>query len=149
MVSAQQPEGVSPKPTAATARYELLTLGDELLLGLTANGHLTFIGGQLGRHGALLQCNVTITDEADAIAKLVPEGPKVDLDTALKENPKLVEEIVPQMISLGELSMIMRGLLREGNAGPAESAARRATGFPSWSGSVNSGALSPTLSKLE
>jgi nicotinamide-nucleotide amidase len=68
MVSAQQPEGVSPKPTAATARYELLTLGDELLLGLTANGHLTFIGGQLGRHGALLQCNVTITDEADAIA---------------------------------------------------------------------------------
>ena len=31
-----------------------------------------------------------------------------------KENPKLVEAIVPQMISLGELSMIMRGLLREG-----------------------------------
>jgi flagellar biosynthesis protein FlhA len=31
-----------------------------------------------------------------------------------KESPKLVEEIVPQMISLGELSMIMRGLLREG-----------------------------------
>jgi nicotinamide-nucleotide amidase len=48
--------------------YELLTLGDELLLGLTANGHLTFIGAQLGRRGALLQRNVTITDEADAIA---------------------------------------------------------------------------------
>ncbi|MBM4279552.1 MAG: FHIPEP family type III secretion protein [Deltaproteobacteria bacterium] len=31
-----------------------------------------------------------------------------------KENPKIVEEVVPQMISLGELSMIMRGLLREG-----------------------------------
>ena len=31
-----------------------------------------------------------------------------------KENPKLVEEVVPSMISLGELSMIMRGLLREG-----------------------------------
>jgi flagellar biosynthesis protein FlhA len=31
-----------------------------------------------------------------------------------KENPKLVEEVVPQMITLGELSMIMRGLLREG-----------------------------------
>lgn len=67
MVSAQQPEGASPKPTAVSARYELLTLGDELLLGLTANGHLTFIGGQLGRRGALLQRNVTITDEADAI----------------------------------------------------------------------------------
>ncbi len=49
-------------------RYELLTLGDELLLGLTANGHLTFIGAQLGRRGALLRRNVTITDEADAIA---------------------------------------------------------------------------------
>jgi flagellar biosynthesis protein FlhA len=31
-----------------------------------------------------------------------------------KENPKLVEEIVPQMVSLSELSLIMRGLLREG-----------------------------------
>ena len=30
-------------------------------------------------------------DEADAIAKLVPEGPKIDLDTALKDNPKLGE----------------------------------------------------------
>lgn len=50
-----------------TKRYELLTLGDELLLGLTANGHLTYIGAQLGRRGVLLQRNVTITDEADAI----------------------------------------------------------------------------------
>src|SRR3954464_13315878 len=52
----------------AAKRYELLTLGDELLLGLTPNGHLTFIGAELGRRGALLQRNVTITDEADAIA---------------------------------------------------------------------------------
>ncbi|WP_233256555.1 CinA family nicotinamide mononucleotide deamidase-related protein [Opitutus sp. ER46] len=49
-------------------RYELLTLGDELLLGLTPNTHLTFIGLQLGRRGALLRRNVTVTDEADAIA---------------------------------------------------------------------------------
>lgn len=55
-------------PATSTPRYELLTLGDELLLGLTANGHLTWIGGQLGRRGVLLQRNVTITDEADAIA---------------------------------------------------------------------------------
>src|SRR5688572_31045577 len=68
MVSAQNSEGSSPQPTASKVRYELLTLGDELLLGLTANGHLTFIGSQLGRRGALLQRNVTITDEADAIA---------------------------------------------------------------------------------
>lgn len=48
-------------------RFELLTLGDELLLGLTANGHLTFIGAQLGRRGVMLARNVTVTDEADAI----------------------------------------------------------------------------------
>ena len=57
-----------PSSAFAAKRYELLTLGDELLLGLTANGHLTFIGSQLGRRGVLLQRNVTITDEAEAIA---------------------------------------------------------------------------------
>ena len=59
------PESSTPH---RSARYELITLGDELLLGLTPNGHLTFIGAQLGRRGALLTRNVTITDEADAIA---------------------------------------------------------------------------------
>jgi nicotinamide-nucleotide amidase len=64
---------VTPAPARAAApvtsfRYELLTLGDELLLGLTANSHLTWIGAQLGRRGVLLQRNVTVTDEADAIA---------------------------------------------------------------------------------
>src|ERR1044072_7801092 len=68
MVSAHSPQGASSHPTAAKPRYELITLGDELLLGLTPNGHLTFIGAQLGRRGALLQRNVTITDDADAIA---------------------------------------------------------------------------------
>src|SRR5437763_4692015 len=48
--------------------FELLTLGDELPLGLTPNGHLTFVGAQLGRRGALLTRNVTVTDEAGAIA---------------------------------------------------------------------------------
>src|SRR5437899_11690652 len=67
MVSAHNHEGDTPHPIARKVRYELITLGDELLLGLTPNGHLTFIGAQLGRRGALLQRNVTITDEADAI----------------------------------------------------------------------------------
>jgi nicotinamide-nucleotide amidase len=67
MVSAHSTDGQPPRPAPRHVRYELLTLGDELLLGLTANGHLTFIGSQLGRRGALLQRNVTITDEADAI----------------------------------------------------------------------------------
>ena len=68
MVSGQNPNGSHPRPAAAKVRYELLTLGDELLLGLTTNSHLAFLGAQLGRRGALLQRNVTITDEADAIA---------------------------------------------------------------------------------
>ena len=68
--------GSSPaaSPPFASKRYELLTLGDELLLGLTANGHLTVIGAQLGRRGVLLQRNVTITDEADAIARQFRES---------------------------------------------------------------------------
>src|SRR3954469_13434120 len=61
--------GSTPRKPVAQIRYELLTLGDELLLGLTANGHLTFIGAQLGRRGVALQRNITLTDEADAIAK--------------------------------------------------------------------------------
>lgn len=55
-------------------RYELLTLGDELLLGLTANSHLAFIGAQLGRRGMTLQRNVTVTDEAEAIAAQFAES---------------------------------------------------------------------------
>lgn len=67
----------SPFPTGASRpakRYELLTLGDELLLGLTANGHLTFIGAQLGRRGVMLARNVTITDEAVDIARQFRES---------------------------------------------------------------------------
>jgi nicotinamide-nucleotide amidase len=55
-------------------RYELLTLGDELLLGLTTNTHLKFLGAQLGRRGVLLQRNVTITDEAVAIKNQFAES---------------------------------------------------------------------------
>ncbi len=65
-----QTQSATSRPGAkpSSARYELLTLGDELLLGLTGNSHLTWIGAELGRRGVLLQRNVTITDEADAIA---------------------------------------------------------------------------------
>jgi nicotinamide-nucleotide amidase len=54
--------------SAFDPRFELLTLGNELLLGLTPNTHLTWIGEQLGRHGVELARNVTTTDEASAIA---------------------------------------------------------------------------------
>ncbi len=59
---------VQPNPTPAPPRFELLTLGDELLLGLTANTHLAFIGGELARHGVELARNVTVGDAATAIA---------------------------------------------------------------------------------
>lgn len=55
-------------------RFELLTFGDELLLGLTANGHLTYIGAQLGRRGVMLARNVTATDEAEVIARQFRES---------------------------------------------------------------------------
>ncbi|KXU35290.1 damage-inducible protein CinA [Cephaloticoccus capnophilus] len=65
----------SPTPKAIKPRrFELITLGDELLLGLTANSHLTFIGGQLGRRGVQLARNVTITDEAGAIERQFRES---------------------------------------------------------------------------
>lgn len=59
--------GAPPSRPPFAVRYELITLGDELLLGLTANSHLTFIGAALGRRGAQLTRNVTVTDEAAVI----------------------------------------------------------------------------------
>ena len=73
MVSPHTHSGAA-RPSARSARYELLTLGDELLLGLTANSHLSFIGSQLARRGVTLQRNVTITDDADAIARQFRES---------------------------------------------------------------------------
>jgi nicotinamide-nucleotide amidase len=67
MVSSASASSPTTFRPLAKVRYELLTLGDELLLGLTANGHLTFIGAQLGRHGVMLSRNVTVTDDADQI----------------------------------------------------------------------------------
>jgi nicotinamide-nucleotide amidase len=57
-----------------TLRFELLTIGDELLLGLTANGHLGYIGSQLGARGIELRRNVTVTDDAEDIAAQVAES---------------------------------------------------------------------------
>jgi nicotinamide-nucleotide amidase len=61
---------MAPKHT----RIELLTLGDELLLGLTANSHLTFVGAQLARRGLTLARNVTVTDDAEVIARQFAES---------------------------------------------------------------------------
>lgn len=73
MVSAQSFSGSSPRPIAAL-HYELLTFGDELLLGLTANGHLTFVGAQLGQRGVRLARNITAPDDADVVAEVFRES---------------------------------------------------------------------------
>ncbi|AWI08038.1 CinA family nicotinamide mononucleotide deamidase-related protein [Ereboglobus luteus] len=54
--------------------FELLTLGDELLLGLVGNSHVTFIGSQLARRGVMLQRNITLGDDAGAIARQFAES---------------------------------------------------------------------------
>ena len=48
-------------------KFILITLGEELLLGLTRNGHLTYIGEQLRRRGVTLHSNLTISDEGAEI----------------------------------------------------------------------------------
>src|ERR1022692_4403059 len=73
MLSSETPAHPLEKP-ARRIRCELLTLGDELLLGLTANGHLAFIGSQLGARGIELRRNVTVTDDAEDIARHLRES---------------------------------------------------------------------------
>ncbi len=74
MVSTGTTSPAAGRKPVSQVRYELLTLGDELLLGLTANTHLTFIGTELGRRGVTLQRNITLTDEALAIARQFRES---------------------------------------------------------------------------
>jgi nicotinamide-nucleotide amidase len=68
MAHTSSSESPSPRAGKSSPRFELLTLGDELLLGLTPNTHLTWIGAELGRRGVQLTRNVTLNDEAAAIA---------------------------------------------------------------------------------
>ncbi len=51
----------------------LITLGEELLLGLTPNGHLTYIGDQLRQAGTPMHANVTISDAPGDIQEYFEE----------------------------------------------------------------------------
>jgi len=44
-------------------KLDLLTLGDELLLGLRMNAHLDFLGGEFARHGLPLRRNLVVRDD--------------------------------------------------------------------------------------
>ena len=72
-----------PRKPLNQVRYELLTLGDELLLGLTTNGHLAFIGAQLGRRGVTLRRNVTITDVEAAMSAAFGEVYKSEVEIGM------------------------------------------------------------------
>ena len=56
-----------PRQMSSAKKFTLITLGEELLLGLTANSHLTYIGEQLRRRGVTLHRNLTISDEDSEI----------------------------------------------------------------------------------
>lgn len=57
----------------APPHVELINLGAELLLGLRANTHLSYLGEQLARHDLPLTRNSVIPDHPETIARLFPE----------------------------------------------------------------------------
>ena len=52
---------------SSTIRLETITLGDELLLGIRENAHLTYLGAQLAHHGIEPAANLVIRDQSDDI----------------------------------------------------------------------------------
>lgn len=53
---------------------EFIAIGDELLIGLRSNGHLTFIGEQLARRGLRLSSAGEVPDHPDAIRRAFSEA---------------------------------------------------------------------------
>lgn len=53
---------------------EILSIGDELLLGIRDNTHLTFLGEQLTRHGLAVERNTVFRDDPDTIRKHFSEA---------------------------------------------------------------------------
>ena len=51
-------------------KLDLITIGDELLLGLRTNRHLNWIGEHLARRGVMLRRNVVISDEVTEIEQV-------------------------------------------------------------------------------
>src|SRR5690606_28568161 len=50
-------------------KLEILTLGNELLIGLRTNTHLTYLGDRLSRRGLHPRRNVVINDEEVSIGR--------------------------------------------------------------------------------
>ncbi len=52
---------------SSTIRVETITIGDELLLGIRENAHLTYLGTQLAHHGLEPAANLVIRDNPEDI----------------------------------------------------------------------------------
>ena len=52
---------------SSSIRLETITLGDELLLGIRENSHLTYLGSQFAHHGIEPSVNLVIRDNPDDI----------------------------------------------------------------------------------
>jgi len=52
---------------SSPTKVDLITFGDELLLGIRENGHLKHIGAELARHGLSLRRNTSTRDTRDEI----------------------------------------------------------------------------------
>ena len=55
-------------------RIETITLGDELLLGIRENAHLSYLGIQLAHHGIEPSANLVVRDHADEIKTFFSES---------------------------------------------------------------------------
>ena len=55
-------------------RIETITLGDELLLGIRENAHLSYLGIQLAHHGIEPSANLVVRDQADEIKTFFSES---------------------------------------------------------------------------
>ncbi len=56
------------------ARIELITLGDELLLGIRQNTHLAYLGQQLAQHGLTIRRNMVIRDREEEIERFFSQA---------------------------------------------------------------------------
>ena len=52
---------------SSTIRVETITIGDELLLGIRENAHLTYLGTQFSHHGIEPAANLVIRDNPEDI----------------------------------------------------------------------------------
>ena len=59
---------------SSTPRVETITIGDELLLGIRENAHLTYLGSQLAHHGLEPAANLVIRDDPEDIRLFFAES---------------------------------------------------------------------------